>query len=137
MLADGTTTVRSVPRGFGISRLRRQLSKKYTISCVLESLIFGRLPLWGPKQKSNGALPSSAFLSIKTFRNERLRQLCAQKRKPQTYSMTSSTRAGGVGELSMPSGLGCLAIDREVELPGLLDEHFSNCGQLLDLGDNS
>jgi hypothetical protein len=32
---------------FGISRLRRQLFKGYTISCVLKRrLIFGRLPLW-------------------------------------------------------------------------------------------
>jgi len=47
MLADGTTAVRSVPRGFGISRLRRQLFKEYTISCVLERrLIFRPLPLW-------------------------------------------------------------------------------------------
>jgi hypothetical protein len=46
MLADGTTAVRSVPRGFGISRLRRQLLKEYTISCVLESLIFGQSDLW-------------------------------------------------------------------------------------------
>jgi hypothetical protein len=45
MLADGMTAVRSVPRGFGISRLRRQLFKEYTMSCVLERrLIFGRLP---------------------------------------------------------------------------------------------
>jgi hypothetical protein len=28
MLADGTIAVRSVPRGFGISRLRRQLFKE-------------------------------------------------------------------------------------------------------------
>jgi hypothetical protein len=36
MLADGTIAVRSVSRGFGISRLRRQLFKEYPISCALE-----------------------------------------------------------------------------------------------------
>jgi hypothetical protein len=42
MLADGTNAVRSVPRGFGISRPRRQLFKEYTMSCALESrLIVG------------------------------------------------------------------------------------------------
>ena len=44
MLADGTTAVRSIREDFGISRLRRQLFKKYTISCVLKRRLI-RLPL--------------------------------------------------------------------------------------------
>lgn len=46
MLADGTTAVRSVPRGIRHFPPATTAIKEYTISYVFESgLIFGRLPL--------------------------------------------------------------------------------------------
>src|SRR5687767_12186286 len=100
MLADGTTAVRSVPRGFGISRLRRQLFEEYTISCVLERRrIFGRLPLRVKSDvfKARQSLP--VYPQLRTCRCAALSDVMCEER-PLDLLCWSRARRGGSFEMT-------------------------------------